>query len=298
MKLEKLNALYGTIATKENDEEVMDLNVQKIMELVKSTGVVLFRGYDVNQDQFQAFTDLFSKKMVKHAFVGVRKTLSKDGTVAEVLSGNGEIELHGEMYYKPEPRPELLWLCCIEPSAELGATTICDGQMFFDSLKPETQKLFLTKKIMYTHVSLPVAWKAFSGETEIDAAVKALANSVGVKDVEKTPEGLVKWKFVTNAIIKGANSKYIFINSIRNILQGIKSASADSSGHFLSVTFEDGTKIPSDVLAELYEVGNKNIYPVQWQPGEMIVVDNRRMMHGRQKFEGKRFIITRFSMAS
>lgn len=47
-------------------------------------------------------------------------------------------------------------------------------------------------------------------------------------------------------------------------------------------------KIPGDMLDHINEVSNKHIQNLAMQPGDVLLIDNYRMLHGRQTFEGDR----------
>jgi len=54
------------------------------------------------------------------------------------------------------------------------------------------------------------------------------------------------------------------------------------------VRFADGSKIANDVITEIREVTDKLTLPVAWEAGDLIMVDNSRLMHGRYAFNDTR----------
>jgi alpha-ketoglutarate-dependent taurine dioxygenase len=50
------------------------------------------------------------------------------------------------------------------------------------------------------------------------------------------------------------------------------------------VRFEDGLKIPDDVIFELKDVTDKLTLPIAWQKGDILMIDNTRLLHGRKSF--------------
>nr|BFF38234.1 hypothetical protein BACY1_00390 [Tenacibaculum mesophilum] len=61
------------------------------------------------------------------------------------------------------------------------------------------------------------------------------------------------------------------------------------------VTFGDGSEIPSSTVAEIMETIEKvTEYPV-WDKGELLVVDNELVCHGRNSFEGDRLVLVAMS---
>lgn len=51
-----------------------------------------------------------------------------------------------------------------------------------------------------------------------------------------------------------------------------------------SVFFDDDSEIPDDIIAELNEIADKITMKISWQKGEIMMVDNTRIMHGRRAF--------------
>ena len=47
-------------------------------------------------------------------------------------------------------------------------------------------------------------------------------------------------------------------------------------------TFENGEFVPDDLVAEVKAVSDQAEGPVAWQPGDIVILDNTRFMHGRR----------------
>jgi alpha-ketoglutarate-dependent taurine dioxygenase len=292
MKIRKWTKDFGWVVEREGNETLGSLPAEKTKELLNSGGVVIIRGFDVDQEQFVGYTNLFSKNgFLKHANPTLRKTVSADQTVAEVLEGNNEVELHGEMYYRPW-RPDCLWLYCIKPADFKGGTTICDGQMFLRELSKDTVKFFREHKLKYTNTLPANGWQAATNVTNVDEALQIIRNAPGMQNVKKVGREHIALEFVTSAFTRTrTTNEEAFINSVRNILQY-------EYLNKIFVNLEDGTDFPESLLQEMYEVGQRILKPIDWQPNDIAVVDNSRMLHGREKFEGPRKIYTRFSSAA
>jgi len=54
------------------------------------------------------------------------------------------------------------------------------------------------------------------------------------------------------------------------------------------VYYGDLSKIPGDTLEHINDVSNKHIQNLEMQSGDVLLIDNYRMLHGRQTFEGDR----------
>jgi hypothetical protein len=58
-----------------------------------------------------------------------------------------------------------------------------------------------------------------------------------------------------------------------------------------NVYYGDGTRIEDAVVAEISEIYEQQAVRFQWQPGDVIVVDNMLVAHARDPFEGTRKVL-------
>ncbi|MDJ0688013.1 MAG: TauD/TfdA family dioxygenase [Xenococcaceae cyanobacterium MO_188.B32] len=50
------------------------------------------------------------------------------------------------------------------------------------------------------------------------------------------------------------------------------------------VSFEDGSEIDDEIMSELNEIAEKITAEISWKKGDILMVDNTRIMHGRRAF--------------
>ncbi|MGE0634354.1 MAG: TauD/TfdA family dioxygenase [Pseudobdellovibrionaceae bacterium] len=282
---------FGALMTgKEPNKDLMSLDTISVFENLKESGALLFRDFDVNMDSFREFSDQFASEHLKHGLPKLRAGMSEDGTVADVLAGTHDIVLHGEMYYLPK-QPDILWLFCQKPALHGGATTVCDGIEYLNALTPALKALFNKKKILYTHRWGPTGWQAIFKTDSIDQAISELKRDPRVSSAKFDGEFLT-FDYVTSAIMRPKySSTPAFINSIANVKQYAYLNTVD-------VKFEDGEQITPEMVEEINEIGSLVVKDVSWQAGDVLMIDNSRVMHGRRNFSGERKISTRFSKAS
>jgi alpha-ketoglutarate-dependent taurine dioxygenase len=51
-----------------------------------------------------------------------------------------------------------------------------------------------------------------------------------------------------------------------------------------TVFFDDDSEITDDIVAELNEVAERITTEISWQTGDILMVDNTRIRHGRRAF--------------
>ncbi len=54
------------------------------------------------------------------------------------------------------------------------------------------------------------------------------------------------------------------------------------------LTFGNGDSIPVPALEAMLGLADKLTFPVDWQDGDVALVDNHRVMHGRKPYSGAR----------
>ena len=64
------------------------------------------------------------------------------------------------------------------------------------------------------------------------------------------------------------------------------------------LSFGDGSAMPRPALEQLVATAYSEVYDHAWRPGDVIVIDNLRVMHGRRPFTGSRSVLAGLAVAS
>lgn len=267
---------------------ILDLDEESIINLFQSNGVLLFRGFETNVEIFTEFTNKFSKNFMDYAGgVFNRRVINGDATVLSVNDFKNEIKVHGEMYYQ-KIIPLMLWFFCAHPASEAGETLICDGQRFFDELSQPLKELFSQKKLKYTGQLDKEAWQKRFKTDDLNVVEQICKNNdIHLKIHHDESLDL---DYIASAIHPGqSETSMIFINS----LLPAKVLSPKI------VSFDDGSEISDEVMCELYEISERIAVEICWEKGDVLMVDNTRVMHGRRAFsDDKRDIYLRLCSPS
>ena len=51
-----------------------------------------------------------------------------------------------------------------------------------------------------------------------------------------------------------------------------------------AISFEDGSEITDDIVSGINKIAERLITEISWQKGDILMVDNTRIMHGRRAF--------------
>ncbi len=290
MKTAPISEEFGTRLVATDNSNLFEIGKENIISLFKNSGVVLFRGFDVDTDKFEQFTDLFGTEFM-HYIGGaqVRNIINENGdkTISSVnfyadaekqQKRTFKLPLHGEMFYT-KSRPTLLWFYCVAPPLKDGETTVCDGVQIYKELSNATKKLFKEKRLKYIRQYPNGEWQGRFQTDDLKVLEKFCQESDLHLIVDKDTQSITT-EYVYPAIVKTRwGGQEAFLNSILIVEWHEASGKTDSI-----VRLEDGSRIPDDVLRELQEVTERLTQLISWQRGDVLMLDNTRMLHGRRAF--------------
>lgn len=288
MNTKPITDYFGTQIIGSSLEELLSLERERIIELFKERGALWFRGFGVDLDQFNGFTSTFSTDFMDYRGGGyIRKRV--DGGDTTLLSVNYDhgrekqdtfgLPLHGEMYYT-DRRPAMLWFYCRHPAAEKGETTLCDGAMVFESLLPEHQDLLEQKRLRYLRKYREDEWKRIYQTEDIDEAAD-FAREGGLTVEIDRDEKMLHTQYVHPAVITSRwGSHRVFINNMLTVLWQERVLGLTKS----IVRFEDGSEVPDALVEDVRGVQQRLVQPIAWAAGDIAMIDNSRVLHGRHEF--------------
>jgi alpha-ketoglutarate-dependent taurine dioxygenase len=290
MKTAPISEEFGTRIVATDKSNIFAIDQENIRSLFKKSGVLLFRDFDINTDKFEQFTNLFGTEFM-HYIGGaqVRKIINKNGdqTISSVNfytdsdkqhKRTFKLPLHGEMFYT-KSRPTLLWFYCVAPPLEDGETTVCDGVQVYQELSEATKNLFKTKRLKYIRHYANGEWQGRFQTDDLSELAKFCQESDLHLKIDKDTQAITT-EYVYPAIVKTRwGGQEAFLNSILIVEWQEAAGKTDSI-----VRLEDNSRIPDDVLLELQEVTERLTYLISWQRGDILMIDNTRMLHGRRAF--------------
>ena len=95
---------------------------------------------------------------------------------------------------------------------------------------------------------------------------------------------------VLPAVIELSDGSEVFYNQLIAAYMGWKGVRENPSS---AITFGDGSAIPKAGLERVAELSETYTFDLEWQDGDVAIVDNYRAMHGRRPYsgEGKRGVL-------
>lgn len=268
---------FECIYTVDTDVRVLtSVTTNELYDDLARSGVLIYRNFI---DTLQDFNDFVSVHSSKVTFDPARK--ASTANTAEIDAGLHEMGLHRENGNLPFS-PDIQWFFCLDAAAIGSETTMCDGQKVLFDLSSKTRKLFESRKIKY---SRRIPWSNVK---------RFLCIELQIPIDEVTDEHLEQ----VNREVPGQTYRRIDQHLIRSelIISAIESSCFSGQKAFCNsmlgpsvnyepprITWENGDDISLDIWGEVQDVTSRNTYSHFWNKGDIVVIDNTRVMHGRRR---------------
>lgn len=277
-------------------------NRERLLSEVDSIGAVLLRDFSLTSDQdFDAAIRQFQlpaftyEESLSNA---VRKNRTELVFTANEAPPDIEIFLHHEMAQTPL-YPSKLFFFCEQAANSGGATPLCRSDLLWEAMQQQMPQ-FVTacreKGVKYTNI-MPPAADAQSGQG------RSWKSTLSCESNEAAEERLQKlaysWVWLEDgslkvttpalpAVRKLPSGTEVFFNQLIAAFMGWKDARNAAEK---SVQFGDGSKIADEDMDQVVELSKQFTFDLQWQNGDLAVVDNFLVMHGRRPFQGERRVL-------
>lgn len=271
---------------------------EMLSDALAKHGAVLLRGFPWRSDQdFDAAIQAFGQPNFTYAESlsnAVRVNRTERVFTANEAPPDVTIFMHHEMAQTPVFPAQLFFFC--EKAAEIdGQTPVCRSDWLLQRLDSERAD-FVHKcralGVRYRN-SMPDADDAQSGQgrswrstLKVDSrsAAEERLKSLGY-DWQWQQDGALNFTSpVLPAVRKLRDGREVFFNQLIAAFRGWQDAEK-------SILFGDYSVIdPSDMTATC-ELADELTFDIPWQAGDLVVVDNFLVMHGRRPFKGKRCIL-------
>ncbi|MEW6999629.1 TauD/TfdA family dioxygenase [Colwelliaceae bacterium BS250] len=258
-------------------ESIFDINDIKYQ--LADKGWVLLRGYPVD---IEIFSDLLQQLCSHLTFDPARQSVTEANP--KIDAGTCPVGLHIENGNTPLP-PDIVGLYSGK-SAILGSqTTLCDGVALWQSMPEKLQALFsqpiTVRRTLPSHI-----WKRYVANAPAITDV----NTVSEFDLEVFLGAAPGHKGQLNS--DGDLDYQLTINPVTsdNLSEQKAFANAILGPSFNyenpTYTFADGSAVTDDLISQLTLLAEQVTGDLKWQDGDVVIIDNKRVMHGRRRIIG------------
>ncbi|WP_437742524.1 amino acid adenylation domain-containing protein [Sorangium sp. So ce1504] len=264
-------------------------------------GAVLFRGFPIRSapefeqvaqaicgELFGEYGDLPREKTGQHIYSSTPYPADK------------AILFHNESSHLPR-WPLKQWFFCVQAAPEGGATPIVDCRRLYEALAPDVRERFRRSGLLYVRNFTPgfdVGWQDFFHTTD-PAVVEERCRAGGMR-CDWLAGGRLRISQRGPAVLSHPKTgEQVFFNQIQLHHPAYLEAPVRESLLAMvgeqwlprNVTYGDGAPIEVETTRALGEAYERCAVRFPWQEGDIILLDNMLVAHGRDPFSGPRKIV-------
>lgn len=271
-------------------------------EALLCVGAVLLRGFAVATPlDFRKFAAGFGAPLARYEFGSTPRTKLLPGVYSSTeYPAHQSIPLHNEQSYTRR-WPARLWFHCMKPATEGGETPLADSRLVFQRIPQEIREIFLRREILYVRnysEALDVPWQQVFA-TEDRREVERYCEAQGIEWEWKADGGLRTRQRCQAAVQHPVTGAWVWFNQAH--LFHASSLDPSVRRSLLTTTgeenlprhayFGDGSPIEDTLLAPIREAYRDAAVAFPWQAGDVLMLDNLLVAHGRNPFSGERKVI-------
>ncbi|MEU8199454.1 condensation domain-containing protein [Microbispora amethystogenes] len=277
-------------------------NRDQIGELLRERGAVLFRGFGVSgPEDFHAIVQAWSPQLLSYTYGSTPRSRSAVAGVytSTEYPADQVIPQHNEMAYA-RVWPRYLWFYCQQPATVGGATPLAAIQAVTARLDPAMVRSFAERRLRYVRnygTGFDLSWEqAF--ETDRRAEVEALCRAQGIEFTWYGDDRLRSSQVcqaVTRHPVTGGelwfNQAHLFHTSGLADEVGDVLVDGDHADIPRQVYYGDGEPIEDALLEQVRAAFDAETIRETWQEGDVLIIDNMLVSHGRDPYEGPRRVL-------
>ncbi len=273
-----------------------------IRERLLQHGGILFRNFSIrNASDLEQFI---------HAISGAALEYNERSSPRSQVSGNiytstdhpanQQIFLHNENSYQ-HTWPMKIFFFCERAAQQNGETPIADVRKVFARLRPEITERFREKDWMYIRNfgdGLGLSWQMVF-QTSDKAAVEEHCRKNGI-DVEWKHGDRLRTRAVRPALARHPqtgemvwfnHATFFHVTTLEPEVRDVLMRTLGPEDLPTNSCYGDGSLIEPDVLNELREAYRQETVTFPWQEGDILLLDNMLVAHGRAAYSGPRKIL-------
>ncbi len=255
---------------------ITETEITEVNDFLVNDGWAVLRGFSVDM---QIFSDLVGK-LCKHITFDPARAYSEENT-QKVDAGLAAIGLHIENGNTPRC-PDLVAFYARTAAFEGSQTTICDGHEILEAMPADLRQRWSQKMTVSRRLPEEL-WKrylvnehpALSDPKQItqEHILQFKAVTPG-QDYEMHEDGSMTYHLTLDPVRK---SRFSGCDAFANAVLG-PSHNYEPPRYRLA----DGSDVTAEEIAMLAGLAETCTHEINWQDGDIAVLDNTRVMHGRR----------------
>ncbi|MBZ8183327.1 TauD/TfdA family dioxygenase [Oscillatoria salina IIICB1] len=265
-------------------------------------GGILFRGFQVKGvAEFEQFIQSVSETLLDYTYRSTPRSpvFGKIQTSTE-YPAHQVIPLHNEMAYCHN-WPLKICFFCVQAAENGGETPIADSRKVLQRLNPKIVEKFEEKKVMYVRnygEGLDLSWQTVF-QTNDPLAVEKYCDRAGIT-FEWKPGNRLRTQQICQGVATHPKTKEkVWFNQahlfhISNLVPEVQRFFLAEYGETKlprNAYYGDGSPIESSFLDEIRSVYQQERIVFPWQSGDILMLDNMQVAHGRNPYKGQRKVL-------
>ncbi|MBP0453268.1 TauD/TfdA family dioxygenase [Kitasatospora sp. RG8] len=277
-----------------------------VREILDRHQALLIRGFDVTEASLAGVMPLLLPERLAYIHGNTPRTkVGENVYTSTEYPPEYAISMHSELSYAPAWPARLLFFC-VQPSATGGATPLLDNAAWLAALDEPLRREFsgglCYRQYLHGGRGFGKSWQA-TFETDDRAQVEKILAPTGTQ-WEWTAGNALRTRTVRPATIRHpATGEELWFNQAdqwhpatlgEDTMRELASiVPADELPQ--SVTFADGSPIPAEYVTRIRDTGLELAHDIAWQQGDVLLVDNLTLAHGRRPYSGARRVLVAMS---
>ena len=267
---------YTVIRAARTGSQIDAPAIAAVRDHLNRDGWALLRGYDVDMAAFSALTAELCSTIT---FDPAREFSERNTQMVD--AGLGPIGLHIENGNTPVC-PDIVAFYSAKAAFEGSQTTICDGRDMLTSMS-DAQRARWSQPMTVSRKLPELLWKrylanehpAISEPEEVtEEHILQFKAAIPNQDFDMHEDGSLTYHITLNPVRPSALSG----------AAGFANAVLGPSHNYEPPVYRlaDGSLVSAEEIEELRELAEDSTTEINWQDGDIAVLDNTRIMHGRR----------------
>ncbi|AWT45264.1 MULTISPECIES: TauD/TfdA family dioxygenase [Streptomyces] len=283
-------------------QRLAELGPQELTDLLAEEKALVFRGFDVSPDSLADVLDLLLPTRCRQ---GPRSADGVLGGICRVTEDRPESTVWP--YHKMSAAhawPTRLAVYCDAAPLTGGASMLVDGEAWLTALDPVLRERLTpgVRYVRYLHDGSRVgeSWQSAFG-TDRREQVELFLDGTGDAWVWMADGGIQVSRTCPATVRHPVTGAEVWFNQIHR-WHPAGCGTRDALSRILpedqlpwNVTFADGSAIPDHVVGEICRRGFATAVDIPWNQGDLMLLDNVSLAHGRRPFTGTRRICVAMS---